>query len=32
MKVAERLELSFKNTWELNEIIDTHLPGRPPFQ
>ncbi|KAN0137729.1 hypothetical protein V8E53_004485 [Lactarius tabidus] len=30
--VPERLELSFKNAQELNEIIDTHLPGRPSFQ
>ncbi|KAF8267616.1 hypothetical protein EI94DRAFT_1771828 [Lactarius quietus] len=30
--VPEQLGLSFKNTWELNQIIDTHLPGHPPFQ
>ncbi len=32
-KVAERLSLSYKNSRELNNIIDTKLPpGRPPFQ
>ncbi|KAF8268831.1 hypothetical protein EI94DRAFT_1682471 [Lactarius quietus] len=30
--VQERLGLTFKNTLELNKIIDTHLPGHPPFQ
>ncbi|KAN0139632.1 hypothetical protein V8E53_002294 [Lactarius tabidus] len=39
--VNERLGLLFKNTQELNKVIDTHLPsavvnhdipGRPPFQ
>ncbi|KAF8261595.1 hypothetical protein EI94DRAFT_1780209 [Lactarius quietus] len=30
--VQERLGLTFKNTLELNKIIDTHLPGCPPFQ
>ncbi|KAN0129797.1 hypothetical protein V8E53_012389 [Lactarius tabidus] len=30
--VNKRLGLSFKNTRELNKVIDTHLPGRPPFQ
>ncbi|KAF8259731.1 hypothetical protein EI94DRAFT_1773877 [Lactarius quietus] len=30
--VEQQLGLSFKNARELNEIIDTHLPGRPPFQ
>ncbi|KAH8100185.1 hypothetical protein BXZ70DRAFT_893418 [Cristinia sonorae] len=28
--VAERLELSYKNSNELNKIIDTHLPTRRP--
>ncbi|KAF8258061.1 hypothetical protein EI94DRAFT_1780982 [Lactarius quietus] len=32
MKVHERLRLSFKNSRELNQLIDTHLPGCPPFQ
>ena len=31
-QVPERLGLSFKNTTELNKIIDNHLPGRPRFQ
>ena len=31
-QVQERLQLSFKNTQELNKLIDNHLPGRPPFQ
>ena len=30
-KVHERLGLSFKNTTELNKIIDETLPGRPRF-
>ncbi|KAF8811590.1 hypothetical protein BYT27DRAFT_7231651 [Phlegmacium glaucopus] len=30
--VPERLGLSFKNTAELNKIIDNHLPGRPRFE
>ncbi|KAM6489459.1 hypothetical protein JOM56_015092, partial [Amanita muscaria] len=29
--VQERLSLAFKNTRELNKMIDEHLPGRPPF-
>ena len=32
LKIPEHLELSFKNARELNNVIDTHLPGRPPFQ
>jgi hypothetical protein len=32
LKVRERLELTFKNTRELNKLIDDHLPGRSPFQ
>jgi hypothetical protein len=32
MKVTESLGLSFKNTRELNEIIDKKLLGRPCFQ
>ena len=31
-QVPERLGLSFKNTAELNKIIDNRLPGRPRFQ
>ncbi len=31
-KVQDRLGLTFKNTRELNQLIDSHLPGRPPFQ
>ncbi|KAF8814197.1 hypothetical protein BYT27DRAFT_7082726 [Phlegmacium glaucopus] len=30
--VHERLGLCFKNTSELNKIIDTSLPGRPRFE
>ncbi|KAF8258346.1 hypothetical protein EI94DRAFT_1815535 [Lactarius quietus] len=30
--VKERLCLSYKNARELNQMIDTHLPGRPHFQ
>ncbi|KAH9015557.1 hypothetical protein EDB84DRAFT_1633781 [Lactarius hengduanensis] len=30
--VQERLGLTFKNTRELNHLVDSHLPGRPPFQ
>ncbi|KAI9461560.1 hypothetical protein BJY52DRAFT_1203368 [Lactarius psammicola] len=30
--VQDRLGLTFKNTRELNKMIDSHLPGRPPFQ
>ncbi|KAK7024551.1 hypothetical protein VNI00_016226 [Paramarasmius palmivorus] len=29
--LAEKLDLSFKTTHELNKIIDGQLPGRPPF-
>jgi hypothetical protein len=32
LKVHDRLGLSFKNSQELNQMIDTHLPGHPPFQ
>lgn len=28
----ERLGLSFKNSVELNKLIDTSLPGRPHFE
>ncbi|KIJ12604.1 hypothetical protein PAXINDRAFT_14526 [Paxillus involutus ATCC 200175] len=31
-EVCERLGLSYKNSQELNKIIDTRLPGRPRFQ
>ncbi|KAF8259650.1 hypothetical protein EI94DRAFT_1773899 [Lactarius quietus] len=30
--IDEHLGLSFKNAWELNQMINTHLPGQPPFQ
>jgi len=30
--VSEKLGLSFKNSRELNKIIDESLPGRPRFQ
>ncbi|KJA19341.1 hypothetical protein HYPSUDRAFT_1096163 [Hypholoma sublateritium FD-334 SS-4] len=30
--VAERLGLSFKNSLELNKLIDQSLPGRPHFE
>ncbi|KAJ7483092.1 hypothetical protein B0H11DRAFT_2417306 [Mycena galericulata] len=30
--VTERLGLSYKNSRELNNIIDTNLPGRPKFK
>ncbi|KAM6491367.1 hypothetical protein JOM56_013141 [Amanita muscaria] len=29
--VQEQLSLAFKNTRELNKMIDEHLPGQPPF-
>ncbi|KAL1698916.1 hypothetical protein EV121DRAFT_284470 [Schizophyllum commune] len=29
--VVEALDLPFKNTRELDRLIDEHLPGRPPF-
>jgi len=32
LKVQEWLELTFKNTWELNKVIKDHLPGWSPFQ
>jgi hypothetical protein len=32
VQVHERLDLSFKNMTELNEIIDKTLPGRPHFE
>ncbi|KAF8267553.1 hypothetical protein EI94DRAFT_1786387 [Lactarius quietus] len=32
MKVHEQLGLLFKHLRELNQLIDTHLPGCPPFQ
>ncbi|KAF8266267.1 hypothetical protein EI94DRAFT_1701854 [Lactarius quietus] len=31
-KIDEHLGLSFKNAWELNQMINTHLPGQPPIQ
>ncbi|KAF8265493.1 hypothetical protein EI94DRAFT_1702444 [Lactarius quietus] len=31
-KIQEKLGLTFKNTRELNQLINTHLPGQPPFQ
>ena len=31
-QVHECLGLSFKNSMELNKIIDTSLPGRPRFE
>jgi Plavaka transposase len=31
-KVVERLGLGYKNTAELNKLIDLELPGRPSFQ
>ncbi|KAI9435278.1 hypothetical protein H4582DRAFT_2112374 [Lactarius indigo] len=30
--VQERLGLTFKTTREMNRLVDSHLPGRPPFQ
>ncbi|KAG2088158.1 uncharacterized protein F5147DRAFT_781078 [Suillus discolor] len=30
--LSEKIGLSFKNTWELNKIIDDELPGRPKFK
>ncbi|KAI0263871.1 hypothetical protein BC834DRAFT_1042725 [Gloeopeniophorella convolvens] len=30
--VSERLGISFKNARELNNTIDSQLPGRPPFR
>ena len=30
--MVERLGLSYKNTAELNKLIDQDLPGRPSFQ
>ena len=32
LKVCESLDLSFKNSKELNKIIDNKLPGRPQFK
>lgn len=32
LKVPEALNLSYKNSDELNKIIDTSLPRRPPFK
>lgn len=32
LKVPEALKLSYKNSDELNKIIDTSLPRRPPFK
>ncbi|KAF8263364.1 hypothetical protein EI94DRAFT_1597759, partial [Lactarius quietus] len=32
LRGPKRLGLSFKNAQELNKLIDTHLPGHPPFQ
>ena len=31
-KLAETLGLSYRNTREMNNIIDNNLPGPPPFQ
>ncbi|KAI9433897.1 hypothetical protein H4582DRAFT_2112690 [Lactarius indigo] len=31
-EVVNKLELSFRSTKELNDIIDNKLPGRPPFR
>lgn len=31
-QVLDKLGLSFKNSHELNKIIDTRLPGRPAFK
>lgn len=31
-KLAEKLELSYRTTRELNNIIDNDLPGPPPFE
>jgi hypothetical protein len=31
-KIVERLDLSYRTTRELNNIIDDELPGPPPFQ
>ncbi|KAG2046998.1 hypothetical protein BDR06DRAFT_985351 [Suillus hirtellus] len=30
--LSEKIGLSFKNTWELNKIIDNELPGHPKFK
>ena len=30
--MVETLDLSYSNVCELNELIDTKLPGRPPFR
>lgn len=32
LKVSERLGLSFKNSRELNNLVDQSLPGRPAFK
>ena len=32
LKVCEALNLSYKNSDELNKIIDNKLPGRPQFK
>jgi hypothetical protein len=31
IQIQDRLQLSYKNSRELNKIIDTKLPGRPRF-
>ena len=32
LKVCDSLDLSYKNSKELNKIIDNKLPGRPQFK
>jgi len=32
LKVREQLELTFKNAWELNKLINDYLSGWSPFQ
>jgi len=31
-KIVDKLSLSYSSVYELNNVIDTELPGRPHFQ
>jgi hypothetical protein len=31
VKIVDKLGLSYRSVKELNDVIDTKLPGRPPF-
>ena len=32
LKLADKLALSYRTVKQLNDLINNHLPGRPPFQ